>query len=278
MKSIRIRNFRSLKDTGNIDLKPITILVGKNSAGKSTFLRTFPLFKQSVEARTKAPILLYSRSGVDFGSYKDVKPIFATSQDFLEFEFILQDIKLNSHRHFSYARYDLVSDLKICMKIDSDSNDSPILKTIELNIFKNQIEILFDTKEQTINKLIINNELINFEHKLSYFSRGLLIDRIMLKDDTNRDDLQGYTEKKLLKLISKKVRKGTSEDNLNMILRRVSTLCDKEDFLAQLRAIKKPTTWSKKMEEINIDSTYFKDFYQSLILLHLEDILQTANN
>ena len=63
MESIRIKNFRSLQDTGNIDLKPITILVGKNSAGKSTFLRTFPLFKQSVEERTKAPILLYSRNG-----------------------------------------------------------------------------------------------------------------------------------------------------------------------------------------------------------------------
>jgi hypothetical protein len=35
---IRLKNFRCFQDTGEIEIKPITFLVGKNSAGKTTFL------------------------------------------------------------------------------------------------------------------------------------------------------------------------------------------------------------------------------------------------
>jgi AAA15 family ATPase/GTPase len=77
---LKIKNFRSLKDTGNIEIKPITILVGRNSSGKSSFLRTFPMLKQSTEEKTKSPILLYGNY-VDFGSYRDIKPHFAIGSD-----------------------------------------------------------------------------------------------------------------------------------------------------------------------------------------------------
>lgn len=70
MDAIRVQNLRSLIDTKEIEIKPITILVGANSSGKSTFLRTFPLLKQSIETPTDSPLLWYGRY-VDFGSLKD---------------------------------------------------------------------------------------------------------------------------------------------------------------------------------------------------------------
>ena len=70
MDSIRLQRLRCLSDTGEIKIKPITILVGENSSGKSTFLRFFPLLKQSVESRTIGPVLWNGRL-VDFGNYKD---------------------------------------------------------------------------------------------------------------------------------------------------------------------------------------------------------------
>ncbi len=72
MFSYRIQNLRSLSDTGEINLKPINILLGANSSGKSTFLRSFPLFKQSISNSTKGPILWYG-DFVDFGTFKDAK-------------------------------------------------------------------------------------------------------------------------------------------------------------------------------------------------------------
>lgn len=85
MEKIRIKNLRSLRDTGNIELKPLTVVVGKNSSGKSTILRTFPLFKQTLETKVADPILWYGRY-VDFGDYKQSRNRHA-EQELIEFEF-----------------------------------------------------------------------------------------------------------------------------------------------------------------------------------------------
>lgn len=71
LNGIRLRNFRSFQDTGKIDFRPITLLLGQNSSGKSTLLRSLPLLRQSVRTRTNAPLLWYGDL-VDFGSFKEV--------------------------------------------------------------------------------------------------------------------------------------------------------------------------------------------------------------
>ena len=73
LKSIQIKNIRSLKDTGAVSLPRITVLVGQNSSGKSTFLRIFPLLKQSISKRTNGPILWAGDADdyVDFGSFTE---------------------------------------------------------------------------------------------------------------------------------------------------------------------------------------------------------------
>jgi len=67
---VKIDNLRSLEIDSPIKIAPITILVGKNSAGKSTFARTFPLIRQSCEAKKRAPILWFG-DRVDFGSFDE---------------------------------------------------------------------------------------------------------------------------------------------------------------------------------------------------------------
>ncbi|MBD8872861.1 AAA family ATPase [Rhodanobacter sp. DHB23] len=70
LKSVRLSGFRSIEESGWIDLAPITVVLGKNSSGKSSFLRLFPLLKQSLNEETKEPILWYGRL-VDFGSFSE---------------------------------------------------------------------------------------------------------------------------------------------------------------------------------------------------------------
>jgi len=69
---LRLQNIRSLADTGFLEIRPITILVGQNSSGKSTFARTFPLLKQTAMATSSAPIL-WMGALVDFGDIGSVK-------------------------------------------------------------------------------------------------------------------------------------------------------------------------------------------------------------
>ena len=50
LQAVRIEGLRSLTDTGFIDIKPLTILVGENSSGKSTFIRFFPLLRECLKS------------------------------------------------------------------------------------------------------------------------------------------------------------------------------------------------------------------------------------
>lgn len=73
MKEIGLVNIRSIKDTGAVPIMPITLLVGENSSGKSSFLRVFPLLKQSIQKKTNGPILWAGDVDdyVDFGSFEN---------------------------------------------------------------------------------------------------------------------------------------------------------------------------------------------------------------
>ncbi len=72
LRSLRLQNFRSLRDTGDVPLRPIVLLVGANSSGKSSFLRFFPLLKQTAQANSRSPLLWFreERGFVDFRDFE----------------------------------------------------------------------------------------------------------------------------------------------------------------------------------------------------------------
>lgn len=91
ISSVRIENLRSLRDTGEIELRPINILIGGNSSGKSTFLRTFPLLSQTVSHNLRTAIAWYDESSVDFGDFATSKTR-DIEEDYIKFSFSLKSI------------------------------------------------------------------------------------------------------------------------------------------------------------------------------------------
>ena len=63
-----VKNLRPL-DLSLTELRPITVLVGRNNSGKSSLLRSFPLLKQSVNDNVEGPISWFGNF-VDFGNYE----------------------------------------------------------------------------------------------------------------------------------------------------------------------------------------------------------------
>ncbi len=53
IKTLRLHNFKAFQDTGDIEIKPITVLAGPNSGGKSSVLQSLLLLRQTLE--TEAP-------------------------------------------------------------------------------------------------------------------------------------------------------------------------------------------------------------------------------
>jgi predicted ATPase len=74
LRSLHIRNFKGWKDTGNIELAPITLFFGGNSSGKSSIGQFLMLLKQTVESQDRKAVLNPggSNTAVELGSYQDM--------------------------------------------------------------------------------------------------------------------------------------------------------------------------------------------------------------
>ena len=71
MNSLRLRNVKSFEDSGELEIKPITVFVGKNSSGKSSLIRFPAVLSQTATADSDSPIKFYGKM-VDYGNYEDV--------------------------------------------------------------------------------------------------------------------------------------------------------------------------------------------------------------
>ena len=54
---ISIENFKSIKQVHDFEIKPMTILSGVNSSGKSSFIQFLLLMKQSLEKSSTKEVL-----------------------------------------------------------------------------------------------------------------------------------------------------------------------------------------------------------------------------
>jgi predicted ATPase len=84
---LRIRNFKAWRDTGQIELAPLTVLFGPNSSGKSSINHFLMMLKQTVRSPDRNSVFDFGdvNAAVRLGSFRDV--IFGHDIDnALEFE------------------------------------------------------------------------------------------------------------------------------------------------------------------------------------------------
>jgi AAA15 family ATPase/GTPase len=72
LSKLRIKNFKSWKDTGEINMAPITMFFGGNSSGKTSLLQFLLMLKQTAESRSYSGQVLNFDGIVNLGNFKDV--------------------------------------------------------------------------------------------------------------------------------------------------------------------------------------------------------------
>ena len=154
VKEIQMKNFRSLKDTGSRKLSPITLLVGENSSGKSSFLRAFPLLKQSISKRTSGPILWAGDVDdyVDFGSFEETVTNDQSDEIIFAFKFQLNDDGRTSGYRFydDYGVFEYTSSgADICYEITITSSEGKD-QVSNLSLCVNSTTVRFDLRKGTI--------------------------------------------------------------------------------------------------------------------------------
>jgi hypothetical protein len=148
LEAISTENLRGLVHETPVALKPITLLVGRNSAGKSTFARIFPLLRQSVDSLRRSPILWFGRT-VDFGTFSDVCNR-ARPEGPIKFRFFLRS---NGEKKVSLPYWDTANrawidstqqiEVELSIRKDADS-DSSFASAIELRVAGIKANIEYD--------------------------------------------------------------------------------------------------------------------------------------
>jgi len=107
LKNISLENFKGFKNLDNLNVKPITILCGTNSCGKTSILQSILLLKQTLESQNPNQILLLNGRFVNLGSFENI--IFEKNlENPLVFEFTFkltkEDQKLQTKRNTIHLR------------------------------------------------------------------------------------------------------------------------------------------------------------------------------
>jgi len=71
ISKIHLKNFKALRDTGKLEIKPITFLVGPNSSGKTSLIQSILALRQTVRSQDPNTPLILDDGYVNLGSYRD---------------------------------------------------------------------------------------------------------------------------------------------------------------------------------------------------------------
>lgn len=134
MDSIRIKNIRSIVDSGEIQLSRINLLLGRNSSGKSSFLRLFPMLKESTRHELRSPILWFDEN-YDFGDFSNTLSRHAQGEkDTISIQFTWKITNQNRGLFRYYASDHIIADYS------PKTNDN---YTVELVIGSSGEEVIF---------------------------------------------------------------------------------------------------------------------------------------
>lgn len=282
MDAIRIENLRSLVDTGYVEIKPITLLVGQNNSGKSSFLRAIPLFRQSIEAKTTGPILWYGQY-VDFGSFSEAVSRQAKAREMaFHFRFRLEARHLFLPTRYAYrmmhrrvpVREPMIN---LMVKICGDpKRQGAHTSECHLEVGGHQVSIAF-SPERDITEFLVN------EHDLSNSARNLrdtqasgLIPHIV-PNETSPSRYDPFHHL-LITELANYAHRNTSERNLSALGWQIG-IGTSEQMLQEMRGVgENLATWTRRTSGWTTNNQEFQKVRDLVIAANTVPILSACDD
>lgn len=272
MDTLQLTNYRRFKDTGIINLKPITFLVGANSSGKSSFLKFFPLLKQSLGVNRNGTFLWYSKD-VDF---KDFLNTVHDGEGYIHicFTFPLQNnhrvryrFRNINERKDSLENIEIKDSVEFCVKLEISAKQ---LKAITNEDYLSQLTIKY--LDQVINikisesgkvEVVINDRNIDTEFHTSTVNNSMLLIPRIIEDSNERLFTIGIS--KARNILMEMLKSKNDSQTVSLIeLEDCFYMLNKRASAKYLRNI------DYKGEEALLNDMY--------ILFHLYDIIDSIND
>lgn len=289
-----VKNLRSLTDSGLVSLKPINILVGRNSAGKSTFARLLPLLKQSSERRKQSPILWYGRL-VDFGSFDDAHSTLV-SDGFLDITVRFNASKMIFLRRQMYWRdedilLDKKSNITATFRLESDGDDGKtLLRELRLEVFG--VTIKLQMNQSIVTSVIVNDDQIEIPSNIRLnWTQGQLMPilrnvNIAPTPQTSLSDESLFVPRRVSRFGATRARNATiaflhgntQEGRVEEIVDRLP-IAPIESLLKYCQSLPNSTvTWKSLMAETSASSASLKRLHNSIILYKLDLLLSLLDD
>lgn len=277
MNAIRLQSFRSLADTGFVDLRPLTILVGKNSSGKSTFLRFLPLLRQSVEARTTGPIHWFG-DYVDFGGFEETASRLSTSKQIrvglrmsLDGQAVFRRLLGAGHSYY-YARrraaYSRVPcDLELTIAPDPRDNSVARFRSIGLKAAGHTVHIDIEGVERVTRLVINDRDPFGEGYSELRLRPGALLPILQRRssagsaDAKHRRHLYGraFALEELMAQLDPMFHGNTKWQTRYSVARQLSFGSD-DEILSLLRSIRWPgKSWTRSVRRLHPKTKAFRD-------------------
>lgn len=287
VKQLRVKNFRSIEDSGLIDIKPITVFLGKNSCGKSSFIRILPLLKQSLEKEIHEPLLWYG-DYIDFGGFSEIMPKNKADIDCFELEFTLKLSNKRLERHIIRNMIDLMfyrsdefndsfKNVLIDVKIEFHKEE---IKMISLNYSGQKIDIQI-TNEQIESIQVNNNDSYDVKkYNLVYSSRDLLpelVCQIAEKLFFNKNDIISELVEPIINDLKSKTKCRIGNNTWNDLIIKIIRMQSKNELLEQLRQNKDSAKIREYFEGTDIEDELLNSINDQIQFVLLPYILKKVN-
>jgi predicted ATPase len=288
MESIRVSNLRCLADSTTIEIKPISLLVGANSSGKSTFLRVFPLLKQSHEMRTLSGLGL-SEGDVNFGFFSEALHKDAAPAELkFEFGFTMQP---GLYQGIQWNRFLIDSMMARCeltyVKRAKDPR-YPRLRSVRLTLETSEphdiIEIWAED-DGTISKFRVNeleggNEISRLRLRVGRGVVPALLVELESKDGPDSgfevvDTDQSPFDTRLFQETNYFFHGKTSEDTRLAMFHGILVGTPRQMLEAMQRT--GVSTWRDRVRTWNLDTPAFKKVRNLLLAQRANELLGSAN-
>lgn len=215
LRSITLKNYKSFKDETTIEVKPLTILCGVNSSGKSSIMKSLLMLKQSFQNHNTQGEITYNEKYVNNGSFSsmaynvseavvikntfEIKSIARADRNmYREMYRIIfgKNIKTKKLSDEKYSKNPFIVSFHIEIK------NKMIVKyaiTLSSNVIDNPVQFSFNSKggntyRLNIKNLVINNELYStLNHQpfdTTCYFEGIIINNLYATEPPKEIDVQ----------------------------------------------------------------------------------------
>lgn len=284
---IRFQNLRSLRDTGFIKLKPINLLIGANSSGKSTFLRAFLLLSQSRKKHMRVPIAWFDDTLVDFGDFDTSKNSNAKEDESIIFSFRFSNLISNRAPISYFFRRNIINvsnpldcyECNIYYSIDSKKN----VYVSQLNFKSGEIYANLILPENggevcvVINNKEVNRDLLSCRQTGEGFLLPNIFFNLPPEKRTNRGLVIDFEVIDLALGILKSQcgARFSNVERLHPIIRLWRY--NKEEFLYRLKSFRDIKSLHKNINKWTLETQIFNDLYYRILILYLWDIMRSVD-